>query len=352
MSLQSSVPARLTRPTAQPGGDPDIPKRGSVLGRTLRRPEFGALVGALAVYAFFMITASSSGFVTFDGTASWLDTAAELGIVATPVALLLIAGEFDLSIGSTVGAASMIVAIGSGTFGLSQWVSIALALACSLVVGFVNGFVVTKTKLPSFIVTLGSQLVVAGAALGFARALAGTTAVSIVAEPSTQAVFGSKVGQFQSTLLWWVAITLLAAWVLTRTRFGNWIYATGGSLDIAREAGVPVTRIKITLFMATSFGAALIGVMQTIAFNGGDVTRGRSFVFDAVIAAVIGGVLLQGGYGSMIGVFLGVATYGVVNIGIFYTGWNTDYAELFLGALLLVAVIANNYFRKLALTSR
>ncbi|MEV7663626.1 ABC transporter permease [Paenarthrobacter sp. NPDC089316] len=299
-----------------------------------------------------MITASSSGFVTFDGTASWFNTAAELGIVATPVALLLISGEFDLSIGATVGAASMIVAVGSGTYGLPQWVSIALAVTFSLLVGFVNGFAVTRTKLPSFIVTLGSQLVIGGAALGFARALAGTTAVSLVAEPSTQAVFGSKIGPFQSTFIWWIALTLLAAWLLTRTRFGNWIYAAGGSLEVSREAGVPITRVKITLFMATSLGAALVGIMQTIAFNGGDVTRGRSFIFDAVIAAVIGGVLLQGGYGSMVGVFLGVATYGIVNIGIFYTGWNTDYAQLFLGGLLLIAVIANNYFRKLALTSR
>lgn len=352
MSASLKTTQKNTSPPAAYSGDGSGLRPRTFAGRALRRPEFGALIGVLAVYAFFMVTASGSGFVSLEGSASWLDTAAELGIIAAPVALLLIAGEFDLSIGSTIGAASMIVAISSGTYNVPQWLAILLALGFSLIVGLVNGLVTTRTKLPSFIVTLGTQLVIGGAALGFSRALSGTTAVSLGSDPVMQVLFASKIGPFQSSLLWWIGITVLAWWVLTRTRFGNWVYATGGSLDVASEAGVPVARIKIVLFMGTSFGAALVGIMQTIAFNGGDVTRGRSFVFDAVIAAVIGGVLLQGGYGSMLGVLLGVATYGIVNIGIFYTGWNTDYAQLFLGGLLLVAVIANNYFRKLALTSR
>jgi simple sugar transport system permease protein len=324
----------------------------SLIARTSRRPEFGALIGAVVVYAFFLVTASGSGFTSVDGTASWLDTAAELGVVATPVALLLIAGEFDLSIGSVVGATSAIVAIGSGTYTLPQWVSIPLAIGFGLLVGLVNGLVATRTKLPSFIVTLGSSLVVGGGALGISRALSGSTAMTLTPESSVQAVFGSKAGQFQVSILWWLAITVLAWWVLTRTRSGSWIYATGGAPEVARDAGVPTARVKITLFMATSAGAALVGVLQTIAYSGGDVTRGSSFIFNGVIAAVIGGVLLQGGYGSALGVLLGTATYGIVSLGIFYTGWNTDYAQLFLGALLLVAVMANNYFRKLALSGR
>ncbi|MFI9836254.1 ABC transporter permease [Nonomuraea sp. NPDC051941] len=324
----------------------------SLVARAVRRPEFGALIGAIVVYVFFLVTASGSGFTSVDGTASWLDTAAELGVVATPVALLLIAGEFDLSIGSVIGATSAIVAIASGTYTMPQWVSIPLAIGFGLLVGLVNGLVATRTKLPSFIVTLGSSLVVGGGALGISRALSGSTAVSLTPEPSVQAVFGSKVGQFQVSILWWLAITVLAWWVLTRTRTGSWIYATGGAPEVARDAGVPTAQVKIALFMATSAGASLVGVLQTIAYSGGDVTRGSSFIFNGVIAAVIGGVLLQGGYGSALGVLLGTGTYGIVSLGIFYTGWNTDYAQLFLGALLLVAVLANNYFRKLALSGR
>ncbi|MEU1513849.1 ABC transporter permease [Streptomyces sp. NPDC005811] len=299
-----------------------------------------------------MVTAAGAGFTSVAGTASWLDTAAELGVVATPVALLLIAGEFDLSIGSTVGATSVIVAIGSGTYTMPQWVSIPLALGFGLLVGLVNGLVATRTRLPSFIVTLGSSLVVGGGALGISRALSGSTAVTLAPEAGVRAVFGSKAGQFQVSIVWWLAITVLAWWVLTRTRTGSWIHATGGAPDVARDAGVPTARVKVGLFMATSAGAALVGVLQTVSYGGGDVTRGSSFIFNGVIAAVIGGVLLQGGYGSAVGVLLGTATYGIVSLGIFYTGWNTDYAQLFLGGLLLVAVMANNYFRKLALGGR
>lgn len=346
MTIDQAAPAP-TVPDEQ--SEPPTP---SLIARTARRPEFGALIGAVVVYVFFVVTASGSGFTSVDGTASWLDTAAELGVVATPVALLLIAGEFDLSIGSVVGATSAIVAIGSGTYTMPQWASIPLAIGFGLLVGLVNGLVATRTKLPSFIVTLGSSLVVGGGALGISRALSGSTAVTLAPESSVQAVFGSKAGQFQVSIVWWLAIALLAWWVLTRTRTGSWIYATGGAPEVARDAGVPIARVKIGLFMATSAGAALVGVLQTVTYSGGDVTRGSSFIFDGVIAAVIGGVLLQGGYGSALGVLLGTATYGVVSLGIFYTGWNTDYAQLFLGGLLLVAVLANNYFRKLALSGR
>jgi simple sugar transport system permease protein len=110
--------------------------------------------------------------------------------------------------------------------------------------------------------------------------------------------------------------------------------------------------VKVSLFIATAVGAVLVGVLQTIQYSGGDVTYGRDFVFDAPVAAVIGGVLLTGGYGSAIGVFLGSVIFGTVSLGIFYTGWNSDWAQLVLGTLLLLAVLGNNYFRRLALMGR
>jgi simple sugar transport system permease protein len=130
--------------------------------------------------------------------------------------------------------------------------------------------------------------------------------------------------------------------------FGNWILATGGDKAAARNAGVPTDRVKILLFVATSLGAALLGIIQALEYNGGQVGQGQSFIFDAIIAAVIGGVLLQGGYGSAIGIVLGAATYGIVNVGIFYTGWESDLAQAIVGLLVLIAVVANNYLRQLA----
>src|SRR5215203_3257329 len=208
MSVQA-----LDKPTGpdqtQPGASP---ARVSRFRRLLYRPEVGAFIGAVAVYLFFVIVAPGSGFATLDGTASWLDTAAELGVVAIPVAMLLIAGEFDLSIGSTIGAVSMIVAVSSGTYTMPHWASIGLAVGFALLVGLVNGLVTTRTRLPSFIVTLATQLIIAGAALGFSRAFAGTTAVSLPEEATTQAVFGSQLGPVHVSLVWWIGITVVAWW--------------------------------------------------------------------------------------------------------------------------------------------
>ena len=341
-----SADHRAVVPPASSGGT-----RARLL-RTLRRPESGALLGVIAVYAFFAVTAGSNGFLSAGGTASWLNAAAELGVLAVPVAMLTISGEFDLSVGSVTGASSMVVAIGSGTYTAPLWVSILLALAVGAAVGLVNGIVTIRTGLHSFIVTLASMLAVAGAALGLSRVISGTTSVSVSPWGSAKTVFAGSWNGFSVSILWWALVTAVAAWVLIKTTFGNWVFATGGDADSARSAGVPTSRVKITLFVTTSVAAALVGVLQTVQFNGGDVTRGQAFVFNGIVAAVIGGVLLTGGYGSALGVFLGTMTYGIVSLGIFYTGWSTDWVQLFLGVLLAAAVLANNYFRKLALTVR
>jgi simple sugar transport system permease protein len=281
-----------------------------------------------------------------------MNTAAELGVLAIPVGMLMIAGEFDLSVGSVVGASSMIVAIGTTEYHWALWLSILLAIVMGGLVGLGNGLLTVRTGLPSFIVTLAALFIVAGLALGLSRAAAGTTAVSLTPSGSAKTVFGSQVSGFHVSIVWWLAIAAFASWVLSQTPFGNWIFATGGNRESARAAGVPTDLVKIALFVATGVGAALVGVIQCVLYDGGDVTYGQTFVFLAPVAAVIGGVLLTGGYGSAIGVLLGTTIYGIIDFGIFYTGWNTDWAQLVLGALVLLAVLGNNYFRRLAMTAR
>jgi simple sugar transport system permease protein len=200
-------------------------------------------------------------------------------------------------------------------------------------------------------VTLVSLLALSGAALGLSRALAGTPNVSLTVEGYIKVMFASRWGPANISILWWLAVAALASWVLARTVFGNWILATGGERNAAREAGVPTDKVKIALFVATALGAVLVGIIQTMEFNGGEATRGQVYVFNSIIAAVIGGVFLQGGYGSIIGVTLGTMTYGIVSLGIYYTGWNADWAQLLLGILLLVAVLTNNLFHKRTLRS-
>jgi simple sugar transport system permease protein len=330
-----------------------VPSQGpqATIGRLVRRPEFGAFVGAVIVFGFFAV-AGKNGFMTEKGMASWMNTAAELGVLAIPIGMLMIAGEFDLSVGSVIGGSAMIVSIGSGYYTMPLWISVLLAIAAGAAIGFANGLIVVRTGLPSFIVTIAALFIVAGLSLGLSRGLAGTTAVSLSPSGSAQKVFGSQHNDFHVSILWWIGVAIAAAVVLNKTSFGNWIFATGGNRDSARASGVPTDAVKISLFVCTGVAAALVGVIQTITYQNGDVTYGRDFVFAAPVAAVIGGVLLTGGYGSAIGVLIGTAIYGIVQVGIFYTGWNTDWAQLVLGLLLLMAVLGNNYFRRLAMSGR
>lgn len=318
----------------------------------LRRPEIGAFAAFVTTYLLFAAFTVGAGFVSVSGTAGWLNLAAELGIVAIPVGLLMIAGEFDLSIGSIVGAASMVLAIGTNFYGLPIWPMIFLALALGVVVGLMNGLMVVKTQLPSFIVTLATNFIVIGATMGLSRLIANVTSSSIVASDTARLFFAARWGQANVSILWWLIVAVLGAWVLGRSVFGNWIYATGGNLNAARGAGVPVERVKIILFMATGLAAALVGILQGVQWNSGNSTYGMGYVFQAPIVVVIGGVLLGGGYGSVTGIVLGTAIFGVISTGIFYTGWSTDWIQLFLGVLLGFAVLANNFVRRLALSAR
>lgn len=319
--------------------------------RLTHRPETGALVGTLSVFIFFA-TFGGAQFLSTGGTASWLNIAAELAIIALPVGLLMIAGEFDLSVGSVVAASSVTLALVSGTYGAPAIVGVAAALAVGLLVGFVNGYIVSRSKVPSFIVTLAMQFALAGLTLGIARLITGSTSIPLTADPVSKAIFGTLIaGQFGVAIFWAVGIALVVAWILQMTKYGNWIFATGGDAESARAAGIPVRKVKIGLFMGSALGASLVGIIQTMLYNGAQTGVGQSFVFNSVIAVVVGGVLLTGGYGSVVGVALGCLTFAVVNQGIYYTGWNSDWASLILGILLLVAVLMNNTFRRLALSS-
>ena len=321
----------------------------------LARPEIGAVIGAILVWIVFAVWAGG-GFLTIQGTASYLDVAAQVGILGSAVALLMIAGEFDLSIGSMVGAAGMVIAIGIGEFGLPVWLAVALAFAFALVIGFVNGYIVVRTRLPSFIVTLGTLFILRGLTIGITRVLTGRTQVGgfgdVVDADPISVIFTADVGPFSVSILWWIGLALVATWVLLRTPFGNWIFGSGGSAIAARNVGVPVDRVKIILFMATAASAALLATIQVLGVSSGDVLRGEQKEFEAIITAVIGGTLLTGGYGSAIGTVFGALTLGMTKNGLQFAGIGGDWYLAFLGALLLLAVVVNNYIRQRATLTR
>lgn len=339
-------------------------RRESQLKKLLRRPELGAVGGAILVWVLFAIIAGDQGFLTLRGTANYLEVSAELGILAVAVALLMISGEFDLSVGSMIGAAGMMTTILAVEFNWNIWLALLASLIMALLVGAINGILVIRTKLPSFIITLGTLFIIRGATIGLTRLITGRTQVGGLRDApgydSASAVFASVIeivdpasargltADFPVSIIWWLGIAFLATYILLRTRPGNWIFGIGGDEDAARNVGVPVNRMKIILFMGTAAAAWLVATIQVMSVGSADTLRGELREFFAIIAVVIGGTLLTGGYGSAIGAVFGALIFGMVQQGIIFTGVDSDWFQVFLGGMLIVAVLVNNYIRKRA----
>ncbi|MBI3958932.1 MAG: ABC transporter permease [Chloroflexi bacterium] len=327
--------------------------------RLLTRPELGAAGGALIVWLFFALIAPV-GFLSLRGTASYLEVSAHLGILAVAVSLLMIGGEFDLSVGSMIGFSGITIAILSTVYQLPIYLSALVALILALSVGFINGYLVIRTRLPSFIITLGTLFIVRGVTIGITRLITGRTQIgSLNRAPGYDvlaALFASDIpiggANFPVAIVWWLLVAGVATWVLLRTQVGNWIFGVGGDANAARNVGVPVDKLKIGLFMTTALAAWLVAVIQVAVVKSADTLRGEQQEFIAIIAAVIGGTLLTGGYGSAIGAVLGALIFGMVKQGIVFAGVDADWFQVFLGAMLILAVLINNFIRKRAEAAR
>lgn len=336
--------------------------RTSTLTKLMKRPEIGALVAAIVVFAFFALT--TDAFATASGSSTWLRTSATIGIMAVAVALLMIGGEFDLSAGAMTGFSGLVVGVLTTEYGLNIWVAIVVSLALCLMIGAINGILVMRTGLPSFIVTLGTFFVLQGIDLAGTKALIGQVAIQGMSNvpyyDSAKKVFGSSIdingskpgGDLYIAFFWWIGVTVLATWVLLRTRTGNWIFSVGGAQQAARQVGVPVFKTKVGLFMTTAGAGWLVGMLllfmvSTVQSNTG---VGQEFIY--IICAVVGGCLMTGGYGSAIGAALGALIYGMVNQGIVYAGWDNNWLKAFLGVMLLGAVLLNEWVRKRAETAK
>jgi simple sugar transport system permease protein len=244
----------------------------------------------------------------------------------------------------------------AGGFGLPLWPSVGLALVLTALAGVINGLLVNVTKLPSFIITLGTLFIFRGLTIAVTRSLTSRTQLSGIDEipgfALADTLFGTRVevggANFNITIAWWLVLTLLATWVLLRTRTGNWIFGTGGAVEAARNVGVPVSRVKLALFVTTAMAAFLVALLQVVQVNSADALRGEGMEFEAIIAAVVGGCLLTGGYGSVIGAALGALIFAMVQQGIVITGVDGDWYQVVLGAVLVVAVIFNNFIRRRA----
>ncbi|RFU23502.1 ABC transporter permease [Geodermatophilus marinus] len=328
------------------------------LRRLLVTPELGALVGAVAVFTFFAV--QSEQFRSLRGVANWLDPASTLGIMAVAVALLMIGGHFDLSAGVMTGTTALTVGVVATELDQNIWVAIAVALVVALAIGLLNGWLVTRTGLPSFIITLGTFLMLQGLNLGLTKLFTGTVTASGIGAAagygSAEWVFASRLEiagvEFRVAILWWVLLTAVASWVLLRTRFGNWVFATGGDPVAARNVGVPARRTTIALFMTTAGAAWFVGTTLAVRLTSVQANTGIGQELIYIVAAVIGGCLLTGGFGSAVGAALGALVFGMTQLGIVYLRWDADWFYFFLGLMLLLAVLANRAVRRYAEASR
>ncbi len=354
-------------------------KQVSKLRHLMIRPELGAISGVILVFAFFLMIAGDSGMFAPQGIQNWTVVSAQFAIIAVGACLLMIAGEFDLSVGSMIGFSGIVIAILSVQWGWPVWSAILVAFALSVAIGALNGFLVIKTGLPSFIVTLAFLYILRGLTIWLSILTTQKTVIGGVKKVAEgdwlAAVFGGKIftGLFQwmgdqgwietfsrgtrqgqpvvegipMLVVWALALIIFGQILLTKTRFGNWIFASGGDAQAARYVGVPVNKVKILMFMFTAFCATVFATAQVMEFGSAAADRGLLKEFEAIISVVIGGALLTGGYGSVVGAALGALIFGVVQQGLFFSGAESSLFRVFLGTILILAVILNTYIRRI-----
>jgi len=349
--MSSSV---ATQPSAPPTSTAPQRVQKSLFARILARPEVGALAAAIVIFAFFYAVAPT--FRTFAASSTYLYASATIGIVAVGVACLMIGGEFDLSSGVQVTTAALCGGMLCYQLSLNVWAGVLISLALALLIGFVNGWLVVRTGIPSFLVTLSTFFILTGLNLGVTKLITGQVASPNISSldgfASAKAVFAANINlgfmNLNITVLWWLVFVAVATWVLLRTRVGNWIFASGGNQASARAVGVPVRKVKIGLFMAVSFLGWFLGMHLLMNFSTVQAGIGVGNEFIYIIAAVVGGALLTGGYGSAVGSALGALIFGMVTQGIVFAGWDPNWFKSFLGVMLLGAVMVNLYIKNYA----
>ncbi len=365
--------------TAQSTEKDERVKEISGFRQALIRPELGGICGTIIVFVLFAIFAGNSGMFNAQGIMNWGTVSAQFMIIAVGACLLMIAGEFDLSVGSMIGFAGMMTAIFGVTLGWPMWIAILITFVICMAIGAINGVIVIRTGLPSFIVTLAFLFILRGFTIFIPQQLQNRTIIGGISEAAEgdwlAPVFGGKImGWFFEMLanwgwidtftrgtregqpvvdglpmliVWAIILIIAGHFLLTKTQFGNWIFASGGDAEAARNSGVPVNRVKILMFVATAFCATIFAMCQVFEFGSAAADRGLLKEFEAIIAVVIGGALLTGGYGSVLGAALGALIFGVVQQGLFFAGVESSLFRVFLGVILLLAVILNTYIRRM-----
>ena len=374
--------------------------------RTVRRPEIGAFVVMMIIIVALAMASGGKAFNAL-GLKNNVAIIAQLGIIATGAALLMIAGEFDLSIGPMIAFAGMSIAImlkWGLPFGLGEatpFLAFLITLVMTLAFGWLIGTIVVKSGLSSFIVTLAFWFFLRGLTEVCFRLINQNTNVSGLPDFKKESWFAEQMGGevfgwffdawhwvgtkfasgleftgdmtksekidlinylsflninrkmeqwvtgFDARLLWFIIIAGAAWYVLAKTQLGSWIYATGDNKESARANGVPVNRVKVGLFMFSAFCATIFATCQVLDTNSSDAAKGMFKELEAIAIAVVGGILMTGGFGTIVGVVFGAITFGLVANAVFFIPWiDGAWFRVFVGTVLLLAVFANERIRK------
>ena len=319
--------------------------------QVLKRPEAGALGGAVLVFLFFSLMAPT--FRQPAALTTVLYQSSTIGIPAVAVALLMMGGEFDLSAGVAVTTSSLTASIFATEVAGNLWAGVIFALLFSLGLGALNGWLLIRTKLHSFLVTLGTFLMLQGLNIAITKLITGNVATQDISDMAGfklgQTIFASTIAiggvQISIAIVYWLVFVAIATWVLLRTNVGNWIFAIGGQSDSARAVGVPVKRVKVGLFMVVGFSCWFLAMHQLFDYNTVQSGAGIGNELLYIAAAVVGGCLLTGGYGSAVGSALGAFIFGMTTEGVIYADWDPDWFQFFVGAMLVLATVANTWIR-------
>ena len=311
------------------------PTRPGLGRRLIAKPEFAPLILLVAMIVVF--TAINPAFASLRNVGNALTFTVELGLIALAMTLLMTAGEFDLSVGSVFGFAPVVMWTLANAQGMPLELAMLVALVMALGIGAVSGLFVTRLGIPSFLVTLGMLLVVRGAALWITSGFPQRTW-----QAEDEWIAKVLVGDFYvgglrvyMSLIWFVLIALVLHFVLTRARFGNWIQATGGNPNAARNRGVPIRSVKLALFMLSAVMAALAGIISSIRVSAANPNSGTGYELEVIAMVVIGGTVLTGGRGTIIGTVLGVLILRLMRNGIVLIGVPGLAYNIFVGAIIL-----------------
>ena len=319
--------------TSVPAADP--PKGPGIVRLFIAMPEFGPLI--LLVLMLIVFTSINPAFLSLTNISNALTFTVELGLIALAMTLLMTAGEFDLSVGSLFGFTPVVMWALFNADIMPLFPAFLIALVLALAIGFVSGLFVTRLGIPSFLVTLGMLLMVRGSALWLTSGFPQRTWDADNQWLATLLVGDFYIGglRIYMSLIWFILIAIVFHVLLTRSRFGNWIQATGGNANAARNRGVPIKRVKLLLFMLCSAMAGFAGVISSIRVSAANPNSGMGYELEVIAMVVIGGTVLTGGRGTIIGTVLGVLILRLMRNGIVLIGVPGLAYNIFIGAIIL-----------------